>query len=133
MEIIGSGPSFYRLTAIFPWAIDLLSRRPNCLMMDGTFHCCRPYVRIVLHAIFANESIPIAFALSPSETTDYYVPLYHQSSDVLEQFCESIRGLLPSSIATHDEVFVEWESRHAIGPNEEDIGDLPELGSSGCG
>jgi hypothetical protein len=130
MEMIGGGPSLYGLTAIFPWAIDLLSRRPNCLMMDGTFNCCRPYVLIVLHAIFANESIPIAFALSPSETTDSYVRLYRHLSEVRAQFPESIdEQPLPSSIEAHDGVFVEHHSRQAIDRNDEDVGDMPERGS----
>jgi hypothetical protein len=126
MEVIGGGPSLYGLTAIFPWAIDLLSRCPNCLMMDGTFNCCRPYVMIVLHAIFANESIPIALALSPSETTDSYVRLYRHLSEVRKQFPETIDETLPSSIQTHDVVFVENHSPHAIDRNGEDVGDMPE-------
>jgi hypothetical protein len=126
MEIIGSGHSLYGLTAIFPWAIDLLSRRPNCLMMDGTFNCCRPYVMIVLHAIFANESIPFAFGLSPSETTDAYVRLYHHLSEFLEQFPKSMRESLPSSIETHDVVFAEGQLPHPIDPNDEEVGDIAE-------
>jgi hypothetical protein len=84
---------------------------------------------IALHAIFANESLPIAFALSSSETTDSYVRLYHHLSEVLERFPESIGEPLPSLIETHDVVFVEGQWPHTIDPNEEDVGDMPEGGS----
>jgi hypothetical protein len=46
----------HRLTCVYPWAIDVLLRRPNCLMADSTFKVLGPYTLPILRAIFANES-----------------------------------------------------------------------------
>jgi hypothetical protein len=85
MERIGPGSFLYGLTGILPWAIDLLSQRPNCLMTDSTFKCCRPYTLAILHAVFANESIPIAFGLAPTETADSYARIYSHLDAVLRK------------------------------------------------
>jgi hypothetical protein len=66
----------YSMTVVFPWATDLLHQNPSCAMTDSTFKSCKPYTLAILHLIFANESVPIGFALSPSETADSYIQLY---------------------------------------------------------
>jgi hypothetical protein len=85
MERMGADSFLYALTCILPWAVDLLSQRPNCLMTDSTFKCCRPYALAILHAVFANESIPIAFGLAPTETADSYARIYTHLQEVLQR------------------------------------------------
>jgi hypothetical protein len=76
MESVDGG-YLYRLTCIFPWAIDLLYKHPKCAEADTTFEAVRPYTLACLHAIFANESMPLGFAISPSEVADAYMGLYN--------------------------------------------------------
>jgi hypothetical protein len=57
-------------------------------MTDSTFRSCKPYTLAILHLIFANESIPIGFGLSPSETAVSYIKLYdhiHEELKVVER------------------------------------------------
>jgi hypothetical protein len=69
--------SLFGFTAVFPWAVQMLSAiRPNCAMLDGTFKILKPDVLAILHLIFANESIPIAIAVFPAETAESYRVLY---------------------------------------------------------
>jgi hypothetical protein len=69
--------SLYGLTAVFPWAVHMLADIcPNCTMLDGTFRILKPYVLEILNVIVANESIPIAIAVFPSETEQSYEFLY---------------------------------------------------------
>jgi hypothetical protein len=76
--------SLFGFTAVFPWAVQMLSAiRPNCAMLDGTFKILKPYVLAILHLIFANESIPIAIAVFPTETAESYRVLYAHVEDIL--------------------------------------------------
>jgi hypothetical protein len=45
-------------------------------MTDSTFESLAPYTLPILHAIVANESMPIAFGISPTETADAYSRIY---------------------------------------------------------
>jgi ubiquitin C-terminal hydrolase len=83
-HLIGFGPNKYlfSLTVVFPWAIDILMKGPNCLMTDTTFRSVHPYTLPILHAIVANESIPIAFGISPTETALSYHRIYQHITDV---------------------------------------------------
>jgi ubiquitin C-terminal hydrolase len=88
-EQFGTKGSLFRLTCVFPWAIDILLKRPNCLMTDSTFKVLAPYTLPILHAIFANESIPIAFGISPTETSESYDSIYEHIATLYNQFLES--------------------------------------------
>jgi ubiquitin C-terminal hydrolase len=76
------GKYLFGLTCVLPWAIDILMQRPNCLMTDTTFRAVRPYSLPILHAIIANESIPIAFGISPTETAQSYSNIYAHITSV---------------------------------------------------
>jgi ubiquitin carboxyl-terminal hydrolase 3 len=82
LQEYGHGRRLISVTCVFPWAIDILRRGPNCLMADTTFASLDPYVLPVLHAIIANESIPIAFGISPSETGKCYEQMYEHIRDL---------------------------------------------------
>jgi hypothetical protein len=69
----GQKQPFYCVTIIFPWAVDLIARQPKCAMTDSTFKAVKPYTLAILQLIFANESIPIPFGISPSETGASYM------------------------------------------------------------
>jgi ubiquitin C-terminal hydrolase len=72
----------FSLTCIFPWAIEILMRRPNCLMTDCTFKSVHPYTLAILHAVIANESIPLGFGISPSEAWTAYDRIYQGICDL---------------------------------------------------
>jgi hypothetical protein len=84
----GLGRYLFCLTCVLPWAVDILVKRPNCLMTDSTFKCVKPYTLPILHAIIANESIPMAFGISPTETADSYGRIY-------EHIIEHNIGIVP--------------------------------------
>ncbi|MDR1187904.1 MAG: hypothetical protein LBK95_10695, partial [Bifidobacteriaceae bacterium] len=73
----------FGLTCVFAFAVDLLMKRPKCVMTDTTFKSVKPYTLAILHAIFGNESIPIAFAIWPSETSQSYGQLYNHILSLL--------------------------------------------------
>jgi hypothetical protein len=125
MERISEGKFLYAATGIFPWAVDLLSRAPNCLMLDATFKCCRPYTLAILHAVFANESIPIALGLAPTETAESYERLYGHLREILLKFPPSIREKLPQSI--HIEELPGPDPRVLREFEYADGGDSPDL------
>jgi hypothetical protein len=79
-----NGLYLHSMSVVFPWATDLLRQDPDCAMTDSTFRSCKPYTLAILHLIFANESIPIAFALSPSETAISYISLYNHIQEELK-------------------------------------------------
>jgi hypothetical protein len=86
MEVLDDTKSLFGLTWVFPWAIQMLTPiPPNCLMTDATFEILEPYILEILHVICANESIPIAIAVFPSETLQSYDLLYSHVSEVLEE------------------------------------------------
>jgi hypothetical protein len=101
-EKFRAGKSLFRLTCVFPWAIDILLKRPNCLMTDSTFKVLAPYPLTILHAIFANESIPIAFGVSPTETSVSYETIYDHIASLygkLVQFAPPAPGRVPGQVA----------------------------------
>jgi hypothetical protein len=71
------GEHMFSTIVVFPWAVALLFQRPQCAMTDTTFKSVKPYTLAILHLIFANESIPIAFSVSPSETWLSYTRMYY--------------------------------------------------------
>jgi hypothetical protein len=91
----GENRWLWGLTVVFPWAIDLLVKRPNCLMTDSTFRSLKPYTLPILHAIVANESLPIAFGISPTETAESYHRLYDHISRLRRNLCVSLSQYPP--------------------------------------
>jgi hypothetical protein len=79
-----TGRNLFGLTWVFPWAVELLTLVwVKCAMTDATFKIMRPYVCEILHLCVANESIPIAVAIFPSETGNSYIRMYNHVKDVL--------------------------------------------------
>jgi hypothetical protein len=121
----------YSMTVVFPWATDLLSQNPACAMTDSTFKSCKPYTLAILHLIFANESVPIGFAISPSETADSYIRLYDHIHSILgvvaRRFPEKQINPAANSAGTDpwDEGAVEKEEGGARddAPEEEELWD----------
>jgi hypothetical protein len=86
MKAITDDLYLYGLTAVFPWAIQMLTDiRPNCTMLDATFRILRPYILEILNVIIANELIPIGIAVFPSETQDSSEFLYSHIEQILVQ------------------------------------------------
>jgi hypothetical protein len=84
LKKISEDISLYGLTAVFPWAIHMLTAMtPNCVELDATFKILKPYILKILHLIFANESITIAIAVFPTETTESYQLLYSHVEAIL--------------------------------------------------
>jgi hypothetical protein len=113
----------FSLTCIFPWAIDLIVKHPNCLMTDSTFKACLPYTLAVLHVVVANESLPIAFGLSPTETAESYARIYHGLTDLLLAY-HSQPDMVHQAGARSDSTSVEPEGGDEwpddIGPDREE-------------
>jgi hypothetical protein len=89
LQPLGTGKDkedqLFGLTWIFPWAPSILRDiRPNCMILDGTFESIRPYTLEILEAVIANEAIPIALSLAPTETEESYSRLYEHLADVLD-------------------------------------------------
>jgi hypothetical protein len=78
----GDPHALYAFTCIFPWALDVI-RQSTCLMTDSTFAILRPMTACILHAIIANQSIPIAFGVSPTETAASYSRIYDQLEQLI--------------------------------------------------
>jgi hypothetical protein len=68
MEMIGNGHSLDGLTL----TIHLLCRRPNCLVMDGAFNCCRPYAMIVQYLLITSIVQYIAQHIRQRVDSDYF-------------------------------------------------------------
>jgi hypothetical protein len=100
MERIGApelGQFLFALTCVFPWALSvLLEKGVSCVMTDGTFKSLRPYVLEILHVIVANESIPIAFGITPTETGDSYVRIFDHINELLHEKADAIARLQES-------------------------------------
>jgi hypothetical protein len=77
----------FGVTHVFPWVLYMLSRcHPSCVMADATFYFFKPYICEILHVIVRNESIPIAVAVFPSETSISYLRLYTHVLEVLQKY-----------------------------------------------
>jgi hypothetical protein len=72
----------YGFVCVFPWVLDIL-RQARCLMTDTTFKSLRPYTLSILLAIIANESVPIAFSVSPTETTGSYARIFDLIDEII--------------------------------------------------
>jgi hypothetical protein len=101
-----NGLWLHGITVVFPWAVTLLEQHPECAMTDSTFRACKPYTLAILHLIFANESVPIGFALSPSETADSYVKLYDH---INAEIGVVNRGVPPENICFESTGQEPWE------------------------
>jgi ubiquitin C-terminal hydrolase len=110
----------HRLTCVYPWAIDVLLRRPNCLMTDSTFKVLGPYTLPILHAIFANESIPIAFGISPTETAGSYENMYAAIEGIFDHVVHQGVSIihLPDQCRKRDTGDVAWPE--AIKPDADE-------------
>ena len=86
---VGSDEFLYSFSCVFPWCVDLLDEGANCAMTDTTFKILKPYTLTILTLIFANESIPIAFSVSPTEDRFSYLSIYEH---VIEILCKHIPG-----------------------------------------
>jgi hypothetical protein len=79
----GSRQYLYGYTLILPWALDYLTQA-SCLMTDTTFRCLRPYTLAILLAIIGNESIPLGWSVSPTETGGSYERLRAHLDAIIE-------------------------------------------------
>jgi hypothetical protein len=82
---VGSDQSLYSFSCVFPWCVDLLDEGPNCAMTDTTFKILKPYTLSILTLIFANESIPIALSVSPTEETSSCLQIYEHVIEILSE------------------------------------------------
>jgi hypothetical protein len=76
-------------------------------MTDSTFKVLAPYTLPILYAIFANESIPIAFGVSPTETAASYEQIYSH----IERIYDGVVRHAPTQSASSSVEFVEG-TRH---------------------
>jgi hypothetical protein len=120
------GEHMFSTVVVFPWAIDLLFQGPQCAMTDTTFKAVHPYTLAVLHLIFANESIPIAFSISPSETWMSYVRIYYLLLERMVSVSEAwmrgetappLPGVMPK------DGYIPWPKD--AGERENDLGEPP--------
>jgi ubiquitin carboxyl-terminal hydrolase 22/27/51 len=93
----GENEWLFSLTVVFPWAIDILQQGPNAVSTDSTFHALEPYTLPILHAIIANESLPLTFGVSPTETEVAYGKIYDHILDLCRVLAAQItlRELAP--------------------------------------
>jgi hypothetical protein len=89
---VGRDQSLYSFSCVFPWCVDLLDEGENCAMTDTTFKILKPYTLSILTLIFANESIPIALSVSPTEDASSYIQIYEH---VIAILCEALPGTNP--------------------------------------
>jgi hypothetical protein len=77
MRMFSFGPEgcLSAFTCVLPWCVDVLDEGANCAVTDTTFRILKPYTLAILTLIFANESIPIAFSVSPTEDEDSYLSM----------------------------------------------------------
>jgi ubiquitin C-terminal hydrolase len=97
LKQFGEDEWLFSLTVIFPWAIDILQQFPNAVSTDSTFQALEPYTLPILHAIIANESLPLAFGVSPTETEVAYGRIYDHILDLCRALAAQIvaRELAP--------------------------------------
>jgi hypothetical protein len=71
------GRRIFRLVWVFPHMVALLKdKKACCVSGDGTFKALKPYTLLMLNVVIANEAIPAAFCVSPSESKDAMDDLY---------------------------------------------------------
>jgi hypothetical protein len=114
--------NLFGLTWVLPWAVEvLLLEFVKCAMTDATFNIMRPYVCEILHVVIANESIPIAACVFPSETIFSYKRLYEDVIRVIEKAGEEKKLLLglplvsdqhPSLEALVNHFELDWKHCH---------------------
>jgi ubiquitin C-terminal hydrolase len=126
MEAV-DGEYLFGLTCVLPYAVDLLKKGPKCVMTDTTFEAVAPYTLAILHAIFANESIPIGFAIWPSETGNSYSQLYKHILELLGARAYLLRPAQPThppAPLAPEQAEQEWVED---APREdEDLDELPD-------
>jgi ubiquitin C-terminal hydrolase len=141
MEEFGEGKYLFGLTCVFPWAIDILMKRPNCLMTDSTFKALHPYTLPILHAVFANESIPIAFGMAPSETAESYDAIFRHIESLMQHLALTVPPGIspipaagnetPSSGPWPEDLMTDLEEQLAGEPVEDEwVEDIPTLEDS---
>jgi hypothetical protein len=54
-------------------------------MTDGTFKSLRSYTLAIFHAVFANETVPIAFSVMVSESCAIYNEMYEHIIELMER------------------------------------------------
>jgi hypothetical protein len=125
IEDLEGAPYLFGFTCVFSWALDIL-RQASVLSIDTTFFCLRPYNLAILQGIVANESVPLGFAVSPSENSAIYNRLYLHIEDVIRRHltgqtdsgvnpsfrCEDGSYTLPPELAKR---LLETESRTHTG------------------
>jgi hypothetical protein len=121
-----SGFWLHTMTVVFPWAVDLLKQNPQCAMTDSTFRSCKPYTLAILHLIFANESIPIRFAISPSETAKSYIKLYDHINEEIKIVEGGKQGEVQVDTADGNQPWVLSAETEEAAVEEEDWGELAE-------
>jgi hypothetical protein len=76
-------PGLFGMTWVFPWAPAYFSLLPNCMEGDGTFKIMADYTLEILHLVYANESLPVALAIFPSESGASYSSLFSHVDEIL--------------------------------------------------
>jgi hypothetical protein len=77
------GDKLFGQTWVFPWAPEVFRWAPNNLISDGTFTIMGEMCLEILHCVFANESLPCALAIFPTETAASYSALFESVDQVL--------------------------------------------------
>lgn len=70
-----------QMVSIFPYAKSVI-QNATCMMLDGTFLCCKPYTAAIGLVIIDNISIPIFLSIGPSES----FLLFERAYKCLEDF-----------------------------------------------
>jgi hypothetical protein len=74
----------FGLTWILPWAVHVLTALvATCAITDATFRIMKPYACEILNIVIANETIPIAISVFPTETLESYLRMYDHVEEVL--------------------------------------------------
>jgi hypothetical protein len=74
----------FGLTWVLPWAIHILTELiATCAITDATFRIMKPYACEILNLVIANETIPIAISVFPTETEESYVRMYDHVEEIL--------------------------------------------------
>jgi hypothetical protein len=101
----GDTTALYGFTVVLPWARDVLPQA-TAMCTDSTFDLLKDYTLAILHCIVGNESIPISFAVSPTEAQGSYDRQYDQ----LESILSSGNPILPETVqevVARDDDFID--------------------------